>query len=227
MERPNPKYRFPIYKALPKDWEFSHDAPFSKRWKNWHVRVVEGSYVTYYTYHPYIFGDDKSREEFENEARRHFIYCEDGTADYNMPKSFHMVEIDPDTLCQDTGISYQFTWTPPHKHTSTVYTARLFEHDIVEFEIQVQPCRPPLKGVGEVVWKGAQWEIQPLVFHKDEETGFAEETPVPEKCSLHFRAYDLNTRITKMYGTRFELEHHNDIWADDPDNDPFKDLAIL
>ena len=225
MERNKPKYRIPLYKALPKGWSFSHDGLFSERWENWKCRQVEGSYVTYYTYHPYIM-DDKGYEEYENSARKHFIHCEDGHADYNMPSHFHMVEIDPETLRQETGIEYEFDWTGTNGKTRK-YKAILWEYDIVEFEAVIQACKPTLKGVGEIIWNNNRWEIKPLLFHKDEECGFYEETPVKGDVSLGFRVEDfVNNYVTKVYGTKFELEHHVDIWKNSPDKDPFRRLVL-
>ena len=220
------KYRFPRYKALPKGWSFSHDDVFSKRWENWKVNEVEGSYVTNYSYKACIFANEKDAEEYENEARKHYIVCEDGFADWSMPITYKQVEIDPETLRQDTGIEYKFKWTNP-RGVEKEYTSTLWEHDIVEFESVIQACKPTLKGIGEIIWNHTRWEIKPLLFHKDIEAGFDEETIVKEGVSLGFKADDfLNNYIRKVYGTIFEFEHHKDIWMKNPEKDPFKDIIL-
>ena len=220
------KYRFPRYKALPKGWSFNHDGYYSHRWENWKVNEVEGSYVTNYTYKTCTFKDKDDAKKYEEDARRHYIVCEDGCADWSMPILYKQVEIDPDTLRQDTGIEYRFKWSNP-RGVEKEYTATLWEHDIVEFESVIQACKPSLKGIGEIVWNNNRWEIKPIIFHKDIDAGFDEETVVKNNVNLGFKAYDfLNNHIIKVYGTMFAWKHHKDIWMKNPEKDPFKDIRL-
>lgn len=81
-------------------------------------RISDGKWIEgYYAYHikrtPCVIGDSIKPED-----EQHVIVC-DGFSDWNMPRDMICYDIDPNTLCQYTGL------TDRHKN-------RLWENDIVE-----------------------------------------------------------------------------------------------
>lgn len=186
------KYRFPRYKALPKGWGFRHDDAYSKRWENWKVYEVEGSYVTNYSYKACIFANEKD----ENEARKHYIVCEDGGADWNMPISYKQVEIDPETLRQETPYLYSEMWKEkPYLHN-------LWENDILSYHFKNGSDSDEHYGI--VIWKDCNFVVVDLKTRQAFSIGGNSEIGVD-----------------KVFGTKFEFIHRNDIYLKNPDKNPF------
>lgn len=190
------KYRFPRYKALPKGWSFNHDGYYSHRWENWKANEVEGSYVTNYAYKACMFKDKDDAEKYEEDARRHYIVCEDGCADWSMPILYKQVEIDPETLRQQTPYTYvEILKGKPH-------ICHLWENDMLTYHFKDN--RDSVDHYGIVVWKEHDFVVMDLMSMEMFMLG---ESSVIE--------------VDSILGTKFEFIHHEDIFKNSKKKDPF------
>ena len=112
-------YRY-LYKA-----KVSQDVPGEVKKGGW----VEGSYVNFLPYQPGAWCTPETLAEDEKNTKHYIV--KGSFADWGMAREMLMIEVDPTTLCQCTGIRVPFEPVKLNRNGEP-FTTFLWENDTVE-----------------------------------------------------------------------------------------------